>query len=146
MLYSDSLQIRTDSEDTICLCDGTDSKPNTKRRWKKLHSKVFGRLAEMSLINLNDLPARTRTALAQAQETLLITKSFNTLHRLKAEAKENDCKKAEQILGVFAFTIHQRLCEAEQALKRTLSKSDKNEKTSYEDLQPSGQAFSHSLN
>ena len=145
MLNSDSLQIRADSEDTICLCDSTDSKQKTRARWKRLHSKVFGQLAEMSLIDLHDLPPRTRTAIAQAQEILLITKSFNTLHRLKAEARENDCEKAEQILEGLAFAIHQRLRESERALEATLSKSDQDGRSSSEDLPPA-QKFSHSLN
>jgi hypothetical protein len=145
MLNSDSLQIRADSEDTICLCDSTDSKQKTRARWKRLHSKVFAQLAEMSLIDLHDLPPRTCTALAQAQEILLITKSFNTLHRLKAEARENDCGKAEQILEGLAFAIHQRLRESERALKATLSKSNQDGRSSSEDLPPA-QKFSHSLN
>ena len=99
----------------------------------------------MSLIDLHDLPPRTRTVLAQAQEILLITKSFNTLHRLKAEARENDCEKAAQTLEGLAFTIHQRLCESERALKATLSKSDQDGRSSSEDLPPA-QKFSHSLN
>ena len=72
----------------------------------------------MSLIDLHDLPPRTRTVLAQAQEILLITKSFNTLHRLKAEARENDCEKAAQTLEGLAFTIHQRLCSRSELLKQ----------------------------